>query len=90
MNTALADRHFRKGEKLIPTLQFRRKIAHEMMEKNIGGDTVDYGRPRRTTYTPSIVACTILKVKKHEGIYDRKAKKPKSQTGISKTEMRQL
>ena len=40
VNTALADGHFRKGGKLIPTLQFRRKLAHEMMENNIGGDTV--------------------------------------------------
>ena len=74
VNTALADGHFCKGGKLIPTLQFRRKLAHEMMENNIGGGTVDYGRPRRTTYNPSIVACTLLKVKKHEGSYDRKAK----------------
>ena len=77
VNTALADGHFRKGGKLIPTLQFRRKLTHEMMENNIGGDTVDSGRPRRTTRTPFIVACTILKVKKHEGSYDRKAKKSK-------------
>ena len=41
----------------------------------LGGDTVDYGRPRRSTCTTSIVACTLLKVKKHEGSYDRKAKK---------------
>ena len=47
MNTALADGYFRKGGKLIATLQFRRKLAHEMMENNIGGHTVDYGRPRR-------------------------------------------
>ena len=74
VNMALAYGHFRKGRKLIPTLQFRRKLAHEMMENNIGGDTVDYGSPRRTTFTPSIVACTLLKVKKHEGSYDRKSK----------------
>ena len=28
VNMALADGHFRKGRKMIPTLQFRRKIAH--------------------------------------------------------------
>ena len=72
---ALADGHFHKGGKLIPNLQFRRKLAHEIMENTIGGDTVDYGRPRRSTCTTSIVACTLLKVKKHEGSYDRKAKK---------------
>ena len=77
VNTALADGHFCKGVKVIPTLQFRRKLAHEIMENNIGGDTVDSGRPRRTTCTPPIVACTLLKVKKHEGSYDRKAKKIK-------------
>ena len=77
VNTALADGHFRKGGKLIPTLQFRRKLAHAMMENNIGGGTVDSGRPRRSTCTPSIVACTLLKVKKHEGSYDRKAKNSK-------------
>ena len=75
MNTALADGHFCKGGKLIPTLQFRRKIAHEMMKKNIGGDTVDSGMPRRSTCTPSIVACTLLRVKNHEGSNNRKAKK---------------
>ena len=75
VNTALADGHFRKGRKLIPTLQLRRKLAHYMMENTIGGDTVDSGRPRRSTCNPSIVACTLLKVKKYEGSYDRKAKK---------------
>ena len=77
MNTALADEHFRKGGKLISNLQYRRKLAHEMMDNNIGGDTVDSGRPRRTACTPYIFACTLLKVKKHEGSYDRKAKKSK-------------
>ena len=60
---------------MIPTLQFRRKPAHEMTENNIGGDTVDSGRSIRTTCTPYIVACMLLKVKNHEGSYDRKAKK---------------
>ena len=31
VNTALVDGHFFKGGKLIPTLQFRRKLAHEIM-----------------------------------------------------------
>ena len=66
VNTALADGHFRKVGKLIPTLQFRSKLAHEMMENNIGGDNVDSGSPRRSTCTPSIVACTLLKVKNRE------------------------
>ena len=74
---------------MIPNLQFRRKLVHEMMDNTIGVDTVDSGRPRRLTCTPSIVACTLLKVKKHDGSYDRKSIK-KSQIGISKTEMRQL
>ena len=89
MNTALVDGHFRKGGKLIPTLQFRRKLAHEIMENNIGGDTVDSGRPGRSTCTPYIVACTLLKVKKHEGSYNGKANKiKKMKQDISKTEMR--
>ena len=37
VNTALADGHFRKGGKLIPNLQFRSKLAHEMMDNTIGG-----------------------------------------------------
>ena len=49
VNTALPDGHFRKGGKLIPSLQFPRKLAHEMMKNTIGMDTVDYGRPRRST-----------------------------------------
>ena len=77
MNTALADGHFRICGKLIPTLQLRRKLAHEMVKNKIWGDTVGSGRPRRSTLTPSIVAYTLLKVKKHEGSYDRKAKKLK-------------
>ena len=74
MNTALADGHFRKGETLIPTLQFRRKLAHEMMDNNLRGDIVDYGRPIRSACTPSIVAFTLIKVKKHEGSNDKKEK----------------
>ena len=75
VNTALADGHFRKGGKLIPTLQLRRKLAHRMMKNNIGGDTLDSGSLRRSTRTPSIVACTLIKVKKHEGSNDRKSNK---------------
>ena len=71
---ALADGHFRKGENLIPTLQFRRKLAHEMMENNIGRDTVDSGGPIRSACTPSIVACTLIKVKNQEGSNDKKEK----------------
>ena len=74
MNTALADGHFRKGRQLIPTLQSRRKLAHEMMENTIGVDNVDSGRSRRSTCTPAVVDCTLLKVKNHEGSYDRKSK----------------
>ena len=77
VNTALADGHFCKGGQLIPTLQFRRKLTHEMMENTIGVDTMDYGRPRRSTCNPAIVPCTLLKVKKHEGSYHQKAKKIK-------------
>ena len=36
VNTALADGHFHKGRKLIQTLKFRRKFAHEIMENSIG------------------------------------------------------
>ena len=63
VNTALVDGHVHKGGRLIQTLQFRRKLAHEMMENNIGVDTVDYGRTRRLECTPAIVPCTLLKVK---------------------------
>ena len=90
VNTALVDGHFRKGGKFIPTLHFRRNFAHEIMENTIGGDTVDSGSPRRSTRTPSIVAYTLLKVKKHEGSTIERQKIQKSKTGISKTEMRQL
>ena len=71
---ALVDGHFRKGRKLIPTLQFRRKLAHEMMDNTIGVDTVDSGRMRRSTLTPDITPCKLLKVKKHERIYKEKGK----------------
>ena len=77
VNMALADGHFRKDGKLIPTLKLRRKLAHEIMENTIGVDNVEYGRPRRSTCTPSIIVCTLLKVKKHEGSYDRKGKQLK-------------
>ena len=90
VNTALTDGHFCKGRKLIPTLQFRRKLAHGKMEKTIGVDTVDYGIPRVSTCTTSIVTCKLQNIKKHEGIYDKRQKNQKSQTGISKIEMRQL
>ena len=36
---------------------------------------MDFVIPRRSTFIPSIVACTILKVENYEGSYDRKAKK---------------
>ena len=73
VNTALADGHFCKGGKLIPTLQFLRKSVHEMMENTIGVYTVDSGRPRSSTCTPAIVPYKIQKVKNHEGSYDKKA-----------------
>ena len=88
---AMADGHFRKGRKLIPTFQFRRKLAHEIIYNTIGVDTVDSGRLRRSTCTPDIAPCKLLKVKNHEGTYEKKGKKiQKSQIEISKTEMRQL
>ena len=49
VNMALADGHFRKGGRLIPTLQFQRKLAHEMMENTIGVETVDYWKSKRST-----------------------------------------
>ena len=42
VNKSLADGHFRKGGKLIPTFQIHRKLAQDMMENTIGVDTVDY------------------------------------------------
>ena len=77
MNTALADGHFRKGRKLIPTFQFRKKLAHEMMDNTIAVDTVDSGRMRRSTFTPDIVPFKLLKVKNHEGTYEKKGQKSK-------------
>ena len=77
VNTALAYGHFCKGGKLIPTLQFRRKLVHEMMESTIGVETLDYGRLKRSRYTPTIVPCKFHKVKNHEGSYKKKAKKTK-------------
>ena len=75
---------------MITNLQLLSKLAHEMMDNTIGVDTVDSGGPRRSTCTPDIVPFTLLKVKKHEESYNRKAKFPISLTRISKTEMRQL
>ena len=77
VNTALADGHFCKGDKLVPTLQFHKKLAHEMMDSTIGLNTVNSRRPRRSTYTPDIVPCKLQKVEKHEGSCNKKAKKPK-------------
>ena len=39
VNTALADGNFRTGGQLIPILQFRRKLVHEIMDNTIGVDT---------------------------------------------------
>ena len=64
-------------EKSITTLQFHRKLAHEMMVNKIGVDTVDSWRLRRSTCTPDIVPCKLLKVEKHEGSYNIKAKNSK-------------
>ena len=36
MNTELSDGHINKGRKLIPNLQLRRKVAHDMTEKKLG------------------------------------------------------
>ena len=74
----MADGHFHKYGKLIPTFQFRRKLVHDMMYNTIGVDTVDFGRPRRSTYTPAIVNYKLQKVKKYEGNYNKKAKKSKN------------
>ena len=78
VNTALAYGHFCKGGKLITTLQFHRKLAHEMMESTIGVNNMDSGRLKRSTCTPDIVPCGIQKVKKHKGGYGKKAKKSKT------------
>ena len=67
-NTALSDGN----------LQFRRKIEHEMMENTIGVYTVDYVSSRKSKCTRAIVPFTIMKVKKHEGIHNKKAKKFKT------------
>ena len=75
VNMRLADGHFCKCGQLIPTLQFLRKLAHQMMENTIEVETVDSERPRRSTYTTDIVLCKLLNIKNHEGSYDKKAKK---------------
>ena len=61
-----------------------------MMDNTIGVGKLYSGSPRRSIFTPDIVPCEIQKVKQHEGSYDKKAKKLKSQAGISKIEMHQL
>ena len=78
MNTALADGRFLKGRKLIPTLQFRRKLAHEMTENTISVETMYYGRPGRSTRTSAIVIFKFKKVKNNEGGYDKKSKESKN------------
>ena len=91
VNTALADGHFCKGGKLVPTLQFHRKLAHDMIENTIGVDTVYSGRHRRSTCKPDIVPCKLQKVKKARRELQKKDKKiQKVHAGISKTDMRQL
>ena len=74
MNKTLAIAHFCKGRKLIPTLQFRRNLAHELLGDTIGVNTVASGRPRKSTCTLAIVTFKLQKVKKHEGSYEKKAK----------------
>ena len=74
VNMALVDGHFCKGGQLIPTLQFRRNLVHEMMENTIGVYTVDSRGTRSSTCTPAIVPFTLLKIKNHEGSYNRKAR----------------
>ena len=78
VNTTLAYGHFRKGGQLIPTLQFHRKLAHEMMKNIIGMDTVDYGSLRRSTRTLAIVPCTLLKVKITKGATIERQKNSKN------------
>ena len=82
MKTALADGHFHKVGKLIPNLQFRRKLAHDITENKIGVETVDSGRLRRSTCTPSIVPCKLQKVKQHEDRYKKGKKNKKSNRNI--------
>ena len=90
MNTELLDGHINKGRKLIPNLQFCRKLAHEVMDNTIRVDTLDYGKPRRSTFTPDLVPCKLQKIKNHEGSYDKKAKRSKCQAGILKIAMSHL
>ena len=71
-NIALLDGNLRKGRQMIPTLQFCRKLAHEMMYNNIGMDTVDYGRTKRSSCTILIFPCRLMMVKNNEGSYDKK------------------
>ena len=82
VNTALAYGHFRKVGQLIPKFQLRRKLAHEIMDDTIGVNTVDSVTPMRSKCTTAIVPCKLLKVKKHEGSYDKKAKLKESNKNI--------
>ena len=57
MNIALAYGYFRRDGNVFPTLQFRRYLAKETMDNNIGMVDNDDGRPTPPTYDPIIVPC---------------------------------
>ena len=73
INKALADGHFRKGRKLISTLQFHRKLAHKIMENNIEVDTVYYGVARQLLFLVSFKRSKSTK-KKNKKAKNQKVK----------------
>eukprot|EP00978_Attheya_sp_CCMP212_P016563 scaffold43553_cov75-Attheya_sp.AAC.1 len=62
----------------LPTLQFRRLVAKEMVENTGGLEQSDDGKPQQvTSNAPTIVPCAMVKVKHYCGQYNKPMKKIK-------------
>jgi hypothetical protein len=75
VNAALADGHFRRNGIPLPSLEFRKALAKEMLENTVGINVDDTGLPRRSTRAPIRVPCAPVKQKHYFGRYNKSTKK---------------
>ena len=77
VNTTLASGHFQNYGVVQPSLDFWRALAIECLEKKIGVELGDNGRPNRSCKIPLYVPFEKIKVKHYGGMWYPSKKKEK-------------
>lgn len=79
VNANLAHGHFQNNGEVVPTLQFRRQLAQELLDNTIGREDMDHdedGRPIRSCrMTRARVPCLLVTLKHYQGTYNAHKKK---------------